>query len=68
MTRKSEPFASIDGAEGVEIRAFSANSESEHSLTLKLARVFISDCWRGITVACAVPNAESFGAVPHEIR
>ena len=68
MATRSEPFASIGGAEGVGIRASSGDLGSEHSLSFRLARVFISHCRRGITVACAVPSAEAVGGVPHEIR
>jgi len=55
MATGSEPFASIDGAEGIGIHASSGDLGSEHSLSFKLARVFISHCRRAITVACAVP-------------
>ena len=54
---KSEPFASIDGAEGVGIRASSGNLGSEHSPSFRLARVFISHCRREIAVVCAILSA-----------
>ena len=59
MATRSEPFASIDGAEGVGIRASSGDLGSEHSPSFKLARVFISHCRRVITEACAVPSPEA---------
>ena len=65
MATRSEPFASIDGAEGVRIHASSGDLGSEHSLSFKLARTFIS---HGIAVAYAVPSAEAGGGVLRELR
>ena len=64
MATRSEPFVSIDGAEGVGIRASSADLGSEHSPSFRLARAFISQCRRGITEACAVPSAKAVEGVP----
>ncbi len=64
MATRSEPFASIDGAEGVGIRASSADSEVNIAKLQTGASVY--SAW--IAVACAVLSAEAVGGVPHEIR
>lgn len=56
----SELFASIDGVEGVGIRAFQLIRELEDSLTCYPKRMFISG---SIAVACAVLSTEGVGEV-----
>ena len=48
MATRSEPFALIDGVEGVGIHASSADSGGEHPLSFKLARVLISRSAKGL--------------------
>ena len=64
MATRSEPFASIDGVEGVGIRASSADSEVNFAELPTGASVYFA--W--IAVACVVLSAEGIEGTADEIR